>query len=91
MQMPGGRIDVRDVASGRESVAANAGDYVYPSDVRVDLQNDHLYVKASGLGGGIRYETWLFDYDLRGKRAVSRLQVLDDALPLECTEQSARH
>lgn len=91
MQMPGGRIDVRDGASGRESVAANAGDYVYPSDVRVDPQNDHLYVKASGLAGGIQHQTWLFDYDLRGQRAVARFQVLDDALPPECTDLSARH
>ena len=86
MQMPGGRIDVQDVATGRTSIAADAGDYVYPSDVRVDHQNDHLYVKASGLAGGIQHQTWLFDYDLGAPRAVARLQVLDDALPPECPE-----
>lgn len=91
MQMPGGRIDVRDGASGRESIAANAGDYVYPSDVRVDRQNDHLYVKASGLAGGLQHQTWLFDYDLRAQRSVARLQVLDNGLPPECTEQSTLH
>jgi hypothetical protein len=91
MQMPGGRIGVRDCESCRESIAADAGDYVYPSDVRVDRQNDHLYVKASGLAGGIQHQTWLFDYDLRGQRAVARLQVLDDALPPECPELPARH
>jgi len=86
MQMVGGRIEVQDVATGRRSIAADAGDYVYPSDVRVDHRSDHLYVKASGLAGGIQHQTWLFDYDLRAPGAVARLQVLDGALPPECPE-----
>ena len=85
-QMPGGRIEVQDVATGRRSIAADAGDYVYPSDVRVDHRREHLYVKASGLAGGIQHQTWLFDYDLRARGAVARLQVLDGALPPECPE-----
>jgi hypothetical protein len=31
--------------------AANAGDYVFPSDVRFKAQTNLLFVKASGLGG----------------------------------------
>src|ERR1039458_1385734 len=50
-QIPGGRIHVRYLTTGRESVAADAGDYVYPSDVRLNAQVDLLYVKASGLAG----------------------------------------
>jgi hypothetical protein len=87
-QIPGGRIHVRYLTTGRESAAADAGDYVYPSDVRLNAQDDLLYVKASGLAGGIRQETWLFKYDLRGQRLVERRQVVNDALPAECAEVS---
>lgn len=52
-QRPGGRITVRYLATAREIEAANAGDYVYPSDVRLDAPNGVLYVKASGLAAGI--------------------------------------
>ena len=48
-QMPGGRINVRYVADGKQQVAANAGDYIYPSDVRFDRAGECLYVKASGV------------------------------------------
>src|SRR5579863_2554269 len=51
-QIPGGRITVRNLTTGRESEAANAGDYIYPSDVRFNAQNNFLFVKASGLAGG---------------------------------------
>ena len=85
-QAPGGRISVRYLTTGHESVAANAGDYVYPADVRLNAQDDLLYVKASGLSGGTRQETWLFKYDLRGQRLVELRQVVNDALPAECRE-----
>ena len=85
-QMPGGRINVRYLTTGRELGAANAGDYVYPSDVRLNAQDGLLYVKASGLAGGIWHETWLFEYDLRRQRLVTRRQVMNDALPAECPE-----
>ena len=35
-EMPGGRIDVRYLSDGKEAVAADAGDYIYPADVRFD-------------------------------------------------------
>jgi len=84
-QMPGGRIDIRYPKSGENVVAADAGDYIYPSDVRLNPQNDDLYVKASGLGGGIWFETWLFEYDIRAQRLLKRQKVVDKALPTECT------
>jgi hypothetical protein len=87
-QFPGGRINVQYLASGRESVVADAGDYVYPSDVRLNAHSNLLYVKASGLAGGIRQETWLFEYDLSGQRLVERRQVVNAVLPEECPEVS---
>ena len=85
-QVPGGLIAVRYPTTGRVSVAASAGDYVYPSDVRMNAQGNLLYVKASGIAAGIWQETWLFEYDLRTERLVTRQQVVDDALPAECPE-----
>lgn len=83
-QIPSGRVDVHYVANGQEIVAADAGDYVYPSDVRLNPQNDHLYIKASGLAAGIWQETWLFEFDLRAKKLLKRQKVADKALPTEC-------
>jgi hypothetical protein len=83
-QMPGGRVAVHYANSGGDVVAANAGDYVYPSDVRLNPQNDHLYIKASGLAAGIWQETWLFEFDLRAKKLLKRQKVADEALPTEC-------
>jgi hypothetical protein len=87
-QVPGGRVVASYPAEHRDIVAANPGDYVYPSDVRLDAQNDLLYVRAQGLAGGLTEQTWLFEYDLRGQRIVERLQVKNGALPAECPETS---
>lgn len=85
-QVPGGRITARYEPTGRELEVANAGDYVYPSDVRFDAQTNLLFVKASGLAGGITHETWLFEYDLLGQRLIERRRVSDRVLPTECPE-----
>lgn len=85
-EIAGGRISVKFLATGRNVIAANAGDYIYPSDVRMDVLHDHLYVKATGAAGGMRHQTWLFEYDLRAQLAVAHQQVMDSALPSECPE-----
>ncbi len=87
-QMVGGRISVQYSPGEREMEADNAGDYIYPSDVRLDPGSDLLYVKASGLAAGIWQETWLFEYDLRGQKLVASRRVRDEVLPPECTEPS---
>jgi len=90
-QSVGGTISVLYPMSDQELVAVNAGDYVYPADVRVNAQSDLLYVKASGLAGGIWRQTWLFEYDLRGQRLAARQQVANESLPPECAESPPRH
>jgi hypothetical protein len=77
-------VTVTDLGSGARFIAANAGDYVYPYDVRVDKQNDRLYVIASGLAGGIWQRTVLFQYDLRMHRQTARRGVRDKDLPKAC-------
>src|SRR5205823_13384473 len=82
--MVGGRIVVRYQPDGPEVVAANAGDYVYPSDVRINDAKTVVVVKAKGLAGGIWRETWLFDYDLDGHRELSKVRVDPSVLPDDC-------
>ncbi len=83
-QMPGGSIAVFYPAEAREVVAANAGDYIYPSEVRFDFKNDLLYVKAHGLAGGLSEQTWLVEYDVGQQRVLERRQIRNDILPPEC-------
>jgi hypothetical protein len=86
--LPGRIVEVEYRSSGQTTVAADAGDYIYPSDIRLDAHNDLLYVKASGLAGGMWHETWLFKYDLRAQQLITRKRVADGALPAECPESS---
>jgi hypothetical protein len=86
-QMPGGRISLRYVKNVKDIVAADAGDYVYPSDVRLNPHNDLLYVKAVGLAAGIWEETWLFEYDLRARKLLTRQKIKNNTLTDECSVQ----
>ena len=84
-QMPGGRIDVKYLSTGKQVVAANAGDYIYPADVRFDPTSSRLYVKASGspaaFGGP---QTWLFEYDLQKQHRTGHVRVDPTVLSQEC-------
>jgi hypothetical protein len=84
-QMPGGRVDVRFSVDGSEVIAADAGDYIYPADVRLSAESDRLYVKAEGMPAtSSTAETWLFDYDLRRRKLASRARVDPRSLPRAC-------
>jgi hypothetical protein len=83
-QAVGGHISVKYGRPEVEAVVANSGDYVYPSDVRVDNSRDIMYVKTSGLGGGLRQETWLFEYDLAKHSRLRVARVDPTVLPPEC-------
>jgi hypothetical protein len=84
-EMPSGRIDVRYLSDGKEAVAADAGDYIYPADVRFNQTRERLYIKASGMpaafGGP---QTWLFEYDLRQRHQTGHARVDPSVLPQEC-------
>jgi len=80
-------IDVRFTSDGTQHTAANAGDYIYPADVRFDNGAHLLYVKASGHRAAFgEAQTWLFEYDLRDRRKRERALVNPDVLPRECPE-----
>jgi hypothetical protein len=66
-----------------ELIAVRPGDYIYPSDVRVDSASGLLYVKARGIAGGLWKETWLYEYDLVRRQQVSKLLVDPNVLPPE--------
>ena len=84
-EMPGGRIEVRYLSDGKEAVAADAGDYIYPADVRFDPTSERLYIKASGMpaafGGP---QTRLFEYDLRQRHQTRHARVDPSVLPQGC-------
>jgi hypothetical protein len=84
-EMPSGRIDVRYLSDRKEAVAADAGDYIYPADVRFNQTRERLYIKASGMpaafGGP---QTWLFEYDLRQRHQTGHARVDPSVLPQEC-------
>jgi hypothetical protein len=84
-EMPGGRIDVRYLPDGTDIVAADAGDYIYPADVRLDRSRDKLYSKASGIpaafGGP---QTWLYEFDLNSRQQIGRARVDPTVLTKEC-------
>jgi len=84
-QMPGGRIDIRYQSDEAEVVAADAGDYIYPADVRVDRAKDRLFVKASGITAAFGApQTWLFEFDLIHRKQISRAKINPAVLPHEC-------
>ncbi len=85
-QMPGGRIDLK-YSDGRHDVTADAGDYIYPADVRVEQSGQRLYAKASGIRAtGGAQETWLFEYNLLQRHPTERLRVDPSVLPMQCLE-----
>ena len=84
-QMPGGRINVRHTPDGKEAVAADAGDYIYPADVRFDRTSERLYIEASGVPAAFGgHQTWLFEYDLRQRHQTGHARVDPNVLPQEC-------
>src|SRR5262249_35470080 len=83
-QAVGGAVVARDKRTGATHVVANAGDYVYPADVRTSSDFTRVYVKAAGLAGGLSEETWLFEYDLTEYRQLNKIPVDPSVLPPEC-------
>jgi len=81
-----GNITVSYPATGRVVVAADPNDYIYPSDVRLDAQDELLYVKAQGLAVLGGEQTWLFEFDLRKQRITERTRARNGILPMECPE-----
>lgn len=83
--MPGGQITVKYLPEGAEIVAANAGDYIYPADVRLNPGSDTLFIKASGITAAFSQpQTWLFEYDLNARRQIAHNRVDPSVLPAEC-------
>jgi hypothetical protein len=88
LRAPGGAISLRYPGTAQPTVAANGGDYVYPSDVRWDRDRDRLYVKAQGVSGAGGERTVLFEYDLAAQREVRRDTVDSRGLPSECPTEA---
>jgi hypothetical protein len=57
--------------------------YIYSSDVRLDHENEILYVKTDGVIGRA-HQTWLFSFDLAKRTELERVCVVPSSLPPEC-------
>lgn len=80
-----GQIHVQFGAESKPVVAVFPKDFLGPTDVRVDINQDWLFVRAYGdtaLGG--KAETWLYKYDLRDRKVISESRVDPSVLPKEC-------
>jgi hypothetical protein len=83
--IPGGRIELVYLPNDGGGITADAGDYIYPADVRFDRTSEHVYVKASGRPAAFGGEqTWLFKLDLQQRRQVQKVRVEPRVLPEEC-------
>jgi hypothetical protein len=85
-QAPSGAVRLHYSDPGDDVVAADAGDYVYPGDIRWDPAKGLLYVEAQGARPvpWDRGETDLFEFDLQTRRH-GRQEIVDPAvLPPEC-------
>jgi hypothetical protein len=51
-------------------------------------RHERLYVKASGLAGGIRKETWLYEYDLKNRKQVRKQLVDPSVLSEDCSMET---
>ena len=86
MQAPGGKVIVVYAPSLTQVVAADAGDYILPTDIRWDDSEGRLFIKLDGAPavGGPR-ETWLFVYDVAERKERARVLVDPAVLPADCS------
>jgi hypothetical protein len=76
--------------TGREDVAAKPYDYVYPIEIRLDPQDDTLYIAANGRVAGVWEQTWFYAFDLRTHRQIARRWIRYRDLPSSCSGTSAK-
>ena len=66
-------------------MAVSPKDFLGPTDVRVDLNQDWLFVRSYGdTALGEKGETWLYKYDLHDRKVISEIRVDPSVLPAEC-------
>jgi hypothetical protein len=75
---------------GHQAIAADAGDYIYPFDLRFDRATDRLYVATGGLAGGLFTRYYLFEYDLRARKLITKRRVNERDLPAMCPDPRVR-
>jgi len=87
-QRVGGGVVLAYPPSAREYFPADSSDTLYPSEVRVDLTQDLLFVRMSAppiLGWG--QVPILYEFDLRKRTRVTDLRVDPSALPPPCSDK----
>jgi hypothetical protein len=81
-----GRINV-EYDGGRTKATLRGGEKSNPSDVRYDAASERLYVKIFGLAdlfGKEKFGTWLYEFDVAGRRELESPRVDPAVLPEPC-------
>ena len=79
-----GEVVVTYLSTNQKCTAAKPHDYIAPVDIRIDNRTDMLYIAASGLAGGVWQQTWLFAFDLKGRRQTESRKIRYKDLPAGC-------
>lgn len=53
-------------------VVAPVADYIYPQDLRIDMDREILYVYTNGLAGGVFPASRLYQFDLAARRLIRK-------------------
>lgn len=75
----GGKV-VATYNDGTRYLVANPGDYVYPTEIRVDSATNKLYVFADGLAAGIWRASRIYEFDLVARRQTNKAEINPDML-----------
>jgi cell division septation protein DedD len=77
-----GEATARYSDESSQRVIAPGEDYIWPQELRLDPTSQVLYVRTSGLGGGIFPTTRLIAYDLRKRSRITRITLYKAEVPL---------
>jgi hypothetical protein len=77
----GGRFLAKYGDETQPRIVGQPGDYVYPTELRVNRETRRVYGMARGLAGGIWHKTVIFEFDLVRRQQIGRVEVDDKILP----------
>jgi len=81
LQLVGGKFYGQYSDEKELRFVGSPGDYVYPCALRIDLPNMKVYGLASGLAGGFKQVTALFEFDIRSRKIIHSYHVDPRFLP----------
>ena len=72
---PGGSISFKYSDDSEPKQIVGSWDYVYPCEIRYNQDTQRIYIRQSGLSGGMFKEIVLYEYDLKARNMIHRVHV----------------